>query len=91
MANWQELAERWAEKQQFIVIRVNGDDSDTHAARTLEEAMGLALPDPEDTVEWFIANVGLHQDAGWARLVKPSAPVSWQPLLADNVPSKFRD
>jgi hypothetical protein len=35
----------------FAVIRVNGDDQDTHAGRDVAEALELAQPDPADTVE----------------------------------------
>ena len=32
-------------EQRFTVIRVNGDDYDTHAGRSFERARDLALPD----------------------------------------------
>ncbi len=49
----------------FVVVRVDGDPSDTYAAETLEEAMDLAMPDSGSRVE--MAEVEA-EDAGAARL-----------------------
>lgn len=62
--------------ERFYVIRVNKDDADTHAAPSLERALELALPDPDDVVEYGEVEA---PDAGAARL---NAPPSWKLLDA---------
>lgn len=54
----------------FIVVRVDGDPSDTYAAETLEQAMDLAMPDSGSRVE--VAEVEA-EDAGAARLMPDDA------------------
>lgn len=49
----------------FYVVRVDGDNLDTHAARTLQEALELAAPDTGAVVEY---SRRLSVDAGSARL-----------------------
>jgi hypothetical protein len=51
--------------QRFTVVRVNGDNSDTHAGRSFEQAMSLAQPDRGARVDVFRVCAG---DAGEARL-----------------------
>lgn len=40
-------------EQRYTVVRVNGDPYDTHAGRSFERAMDLALPDRGARVEVF--------------------------------------
>lgn len=53
----------------FRVVRVNGDPADTHAGRTLEEALELAMPDEGDRLEHATVHA---RDAGAARLTEPT-------------------
>lgn len=52
-------------EQRFTVLRVNGDDYDTHAARSFERARDLALPDRGARVDVFAV---CATDAGAARM-----------------------
>lgn len=52
----------------LYVVRVNRDPRDTHAGRTLREAMDLANADEGDKIEYAIVE---GDDAGAARLVEP--------------------
>jgi len=63
-------------KQQYVIVRVGGNWSDTHAALTLADAVSLAMPDAGSTVEWTLH---MATDAGSARLfVAPSwAMLEW--------------
>lgn len=49
---------------QYVVMRVNGDNIDTHAALDARAAYELANPDKGDTVEWTLVE---SSDAGAAR------------------------
>jgi hypothetical protein len=51
--------------QRFTVIRVGGDNSDTHSGRSFEQAMRLAQPDRGTRIDVFRVCAG---DAGEARL-----------------------
>jgi len=53
------------DEKRFTVIRVNGDQYDTHAARSFESALDLALPDHGAKVEVFTV---CAKDAGEARM-----------------------
>lgn len=64
----------------FYVVRVNGNDLDTFAAETLEEALEMAMPDKGSVVH---AGKVQAPDAGAARLLTPSAwnfvkPSAWK-------------
>lgn len=52
----------------YVVVRVNGQSSDTHAAETLTGALDLANADESDVVEFCMVHA---KDAGAARLMKP--------------------
>ncbi len=52
-------------KEQYVIVRVDRDPFDTHAALTLGEAVELAMPDAGSVVEW---TVWMANDAGLARL-----------------------
>lgn len=56
----------------FYVVRVNGDDLDTHAAKTLEEALERAAPDDDARIDFTTVQA---TDAGAARLMQPE---TWQ-------------
>lgn len=58
----------------FFVVRVNGDETDTAAGKTIEEAVEAAMPDATDTLE--VGEVEA-MDAGAARLMQPG---SWAPV-----------
>lgn len=60
----------------FHVVRVDGDDQDTYAAPTLDEAVELAQPDDGSTLEHTEVEA---LDAGMARL-KAGDAATWQPL-----------
>jgi hypothetical protein len=72
----------------FVVLRVNGDDTDTHAhpipessPATVDAAIkylidNVALPDPEDELSFAIVNA---TDAGAARISR--AVSRWYPYL----------
>ena len=51
---------------QYVVMRVNGSNLDTHAALDHRQAYDLANPDPTDTVEWTLVEAS---DAGMARCI----------------------
>jgi hypothetical protein len=55
-------------EKRFTVLRVNGDDHDTHAGRSFEAALRSAQPDRGSKIDVFVA---CARDAGAARL--PSA------------------
>lgn len=57
----------------YYVVRVNNDPADTHAAETLAEAVGIAMPDPGSRLA--IGTVKA-KDAGAARLKCKSFPMS---------------
>lgn len=57
----------------FIVVRVQGSASDTHAAASLEGALALAQPDAGALLEWAQIEA---DDAGAAR----SSVVRWRAL-----------
>lgn len=52
----------------FQVVRIAGDASDTYAAKTLAEALDLALPDAGMLVEEWEVTIPTD-DAGAARLL----------------------
>ena len=56
-----------AHKKRFTVVRVNSDKFDTHAHRSFERAMEMAMPDRGSLVEVFVV---CDNDAGSARLQK---------------------
>ena len=53
----------------FVVVRINRDNSDTHAASTLDRALDLANADAGDVVEWGTV---VATDVGMARLTTPA-------------------
>mgnify|MGYP001561466659 CR=1 FL=1 len=59
----------------FVVVRVDGDDRDTHAGKDLDEALALAAPDSGSTVEQMTVEA---PDAGAARLQTEGA--AWSPV-----------
>jgi len=54
-----------ADERRFTVLRVDRSPHDTHAARSFEQALELALPNRGSTVEVFAV---CASDAGVARL-----------------------
>lgn len=58
----------------FCVVRINGDSGDTYAAigsgaGALSDAIGLAMPDAKDVIEYgWVAT----EDVGAARLMTPN-------------------
>ena len=75
----------------FVVVRVNGDDSDTHAAEITKgsplptarrHAVELANPDTGDRVEWAIVKA---EDSGAARLIEVGAGLNWRTLTRGEV------
>jgi hypothetical protein len=52
-------------EKRYTVLRVNGDDRDTHAGRNFEKALRLASPDRGSKVDVFVT---CARDAGAARL-----------------------
>jgi hypothetical protein len=62
----------------FVIVRVNGSNSDTHAAETLAQALELAMPDDGDVIEFGFVQAN---DAGAARLMRPR---KWMPTPESN-------
>jgi hypothetical protein len=52
--------------KRFTVIRVNGDDKDTHAGRNFEAALRAAQPDRGSKLDVFVT---CARDAGEARIL----------------------
>jgi hypothetical protein len=52
-------------EKRFTVLRVDGDDRDTHAGRNFEKALKLASPDRGSKVDVFVT---CARNAGEARL-----------------------
>jgi hypothetical protein len=52
--------------KRFTVVRVGKGTYDTHAGRSFQDAMDMALPDRGDTVEVYVT---CAPDAGAARLL----------------------
>jgi hypothetical protein len=52
-------------EKRFTVLRVNGDNYDSHAGRSFEHALDLALPDRGSRVDVFVT---CARDSGEARM-----------------------
>lgn len=51
--------------ERFTVVTVNGDQSDSHAGRSFQSAMELAMPDRGSRVDVYVT---CARDAGEARM-----------------------
>lgn len=74
----------------FVVIRINGDRSDTYAVpyegnvtEAIEDALDLAQPDKKDKIEWWFTDA---RDAGAARISPPPKPSIHHPVSPERVP-----